>query len=93
MLLGQGANFFLQGATFILLARLLGVTEYGIFAGAFALVNIVTPYSALGASMLFMRYVSADRSKAPIYWGNTLIVTSAVSAVIAGAFFFAGPAD
>jgi len=91
MLLGQGANFFLQGATFILLARLLGVTEYGIFAGAFALVNILTPYSSVGASMLFMRYVSADHSKAPVYWGNTLIVTSAVSAAIGGALFFAGP--
>jgi len=92
MMLGQGANFFLQAASFILLARLLGVTEYGIFAGAFALVNIITPYSSLGANMLFMRYVCTDHTKAPVYWGNTLIVTSVVTAVIAVAFFFAGPA-
>jgi O-antigen/teichoic acid export membrane protein len=92
MLLGQGVNFFLQAASFTVLARLLGVTEYGIFAGAFALVNIVTPYSSLGANMLFMRYVSKDRSKAPVYWGNALVVTATVSGGIAAAFFFAGPA-
>jgi O-antigen/teichoic acid export membrane protein len=92
MLFGQGANILLQAGCFILLARLLGATEYGIFAGAFALVNIVSPYSSLGANMLFMRYVSADRSMAAVYWGNALIVTATVSAATAVAFFFAGPA-
>ena len=48
--LGQGANFLLQAGYFVLLARVLGVREYGVFAGAFAIVNLVTPYSALGAS-------------------------------------------
>jgi O-antigen/teichoic acid export membrane protein len=91
MMLGQGANFLLQAISFILLARLLGVTEYGVFAGAFALVNIVTPYSSLGANMLFMRYVSADRARAGVFWGNALIVTAAATAAIAVAFYFIGP--
>ena len=90
--LGQGANFMLQAGYFVLLARLLGVKEYGVFAGAFAVVNLVTPYSALGAGMLFMRYVTADRTKAAIYWGNSLVTTTAASALIAGALFFVGPA-
>lgn len=90
--LGQGANFMLQAGYFVLLARLLGVKEYGVFAGAFAVVNLVTPYSALGAGMLFMRYVTADRTKAAIYWGNSLATTTAASALIAGALFFVGPA-
>jgi O-antigen/teichoic acid export membrane protein len=76
MVAGQGGNFFLQAICFILLARLLGVTEYGIFAGAFALVNAVAPYSALGSQMIFMRYVSDDRSTAQTYWGNVLLVTA-----------------
>ncbi len=66
----------LQAAYFILLARLLGVSEYGVFAGAFALVSTLTPYSALGAAMLFMRYLAVDRKEAAEYWGNSLITTS-----------------
>jgi O-antigen/teichoic acid export membrane protein len=89
---GQGANFVLQAAYFILLARVLGVKEYGVFAGAFAVVNLVTPYSALGAGMLFMRYVTADRNSAATYWGNSLVLTTLATAIIAVALFFAGPA-
>ncbi|WP_158749467.1 flippase [Acidobacterium sp. S8] len=89
--LGQGANFLLQAGYFILLARLLGVYEYGVFAGAFALVNAITPYSALGAGMLFMRYVTIDREEARVYWGNTLVITFLMSILIAVVFFFLGP--
>lgn len=89
---GQGANFLLQAGYFVLLARLLGVREYGVFAGAFAVVNLVTPYSALGAGMLFMRYVTADRSRAAVYWGNSLAVTVSATLLIAAALFFGGPA-
>ena len=89
--LGQGANFLLQAGYFILLARVLGVREYGVFAGAFAIVNLVTPYSALGAGMLFMRYVTADRSRAATYWGNSLIVTTVATLMIAGVLFLIGP--
>jgi O-antigen/teichoic acid export membrane protein len=88
---GQGTNFLLQAGYFVLLARLLGVKEYGIFAGAFAVVNLVTPYSALGAGMLFMRYVTLDRSKAAIYWGNSLVVTAAATVLIALVLFLGGP--
>ena len=88
--IGQGANFFLQAAYFLLLARLLGVTSYGIFAGVFALVNTVTPYSALGSSMLFMRYVSMDRSMARLHWGNTIATIVAVSIVLAGVLSWIG---
>jgi O-antigen/teichoic acid export membrane protein len=89
---GQGANFGLQAAYFILLARVLGVKEYGVFAGAFAVVNLITPYSALGAGMLFMRYVTADRTRAAIYWGNSLVLTTLATGLIAIVLFFAGPA-
>jgi O-antigen/teichoic acid export membrane protein len=91
MLLGQGSNFLLQAAYFVLLARLLGVVEYGIFAGVFAMVNILTPYSSLGSGMLFMRYVSADRSNAGVYWGNALVTTALASSMVAVGLFFAGP--
>jgi O-antigen/teichoic acid export membrane protein len=88
--IGQGANFFLQAACFLLLARLLGVTSYGIFAGVFALVNTVTPYSPLGSAMLFMRYVSMDRSMARLHWGNTIMTIVAVSIVLCGVVSWVG---
>src|SRR5271156_725567 len=91
LFLGQGTNLLLQAGYFILLARLLGVREYGVFAGAFAVVNLVTPYSALGAQMLFMRHVMVDRVRAAVYWGNSVAVTAAATVLIAGALFFAGP--
>ncbi len=91
MLLGQGGNFLLQAGTFILLARLLGVTQYGIFAGAFALVNVITAYSSVGSSLLFMRYVTANRAEANVYWGNGLMVTSALTVFIVAVLMYVGP--
>jgi O-antigen/teichoic acid export membrane protein len=91
VLSGQVLNTLLQAGYFVLLARLLGVKEYGVFAGAFAVVNLITPYSALGGGMLFMRYVTADRTKAAVYWGNSLLMTTAASLVLAVLLFFTGP--
>jgi O-antigen/teichoic acid export membrane protein len=90
MALGQGGNFFLQAGYFLLIARILGVTEYGVFAGVFALVNTVTPYSSLGSSMIFMRYVSADRNSAQVYWGNTCCTIVVTSLLMTGVLAIAG---
>ena len=70
---GQGLSFVVQGLYFIVLARLLGTTQYGLLAGAIALVAIVSQYSALGSGLLFMRYVGADHRRVSVYWGNILI--------------------
>src|SRR5882672_7769462 len=69
---GQVASFGVQAAYFVLLARLLGSAEYGVLAGAAALVNIFSQYSGMGAGVLFLRYVSPDHSKFREYWGNIL---------------------
>jgi O-antigen/teichoic acid export membrane protein len=75
VLAGRVGTVLLQGAYFVLLARLLGVSEYGVFAGAFALASTIAPYSALGNAMLFMRYLAPHPELAPKYWGNSLITT------------------
>jgi O-antigen/teichoic acid export membrane protein len=90
MLIGQGTNFFLQAGYFLALARLLGVTEYGVFAGAYALVSSVTMYSSLGSQMVFMRHVSADRSSAQAYWGNSLMITACMSLLLMAGLAVAG---
>ena len=82
MLLGQGLNTLLLAGYFVVLSRLLGVTEYGILAGATAFVLIVAPYGALGSGMIFMRYVTTDRAQHGLYFGNILLSTGAVSAIL-----------
>lgn len=79
---GQGVSFVLQAGYFVMLARVLGVEQFGVFAGASALVALVTPFSSLGAHMLFMRYVTADPGKFASYWGNILLSAVAANAVL-----------
>jgi O-antigen/teichoic acid export membrane protein len=76
MMFGQCMGYVLQAAYFVILARLLGVVQYGIFAGAFAFVNLVGRYSTLGTGTLFLRYVSVDRNKFAVFFGNILLVTA-----------------
>jgi O-antigen/teichoic acid export membrane protein len=91
MVFGQGSGFLLQSAYFILIARLLGPSEYGVYAGAFALTSILGQYSSIGSGTIFLRYVTADPEKFSLYWGNILMVTMIASvAVIAGLSIFAG---
>jgi O-antigen/teichoic acid export membrane protein len=75
---GQGLGLVLQAVYFILLARLLGPIEYGVYAGAFAFASLVAPYGPLGTGTIFLRYVSSDRLAFSVYWGNILAVTTVV---------------
>lgn len=82
MFMGQGLGVCLRAAYFIVIARLLGVVQYGVVVGAFALVNMVAEHSRLGAGTVLLRYVSPDRRRFSIYWGNLLLVTSVMSFVL-----------
>jgi O-antigen/teichoic acid export membrane protein len=73
LLAGQGVSLATQATYFIILARLLGTDQYGLLAGAMAIVNVVSQYSALGSGILFMRYVSPEHGRFRLYWGNVLI--------------------
>lgn len=91
MLAGQGINVILWAAYFVGLARLLGVEQYGVFAGAFAFVSLAVPYSGLGSGLLFMRYVSMDRGNFAAYWGNILMATVGVGLLLAIGLHFLAP--
>jgi O-antigen/teichoic acid export membrane protein len=87
MFLGQGLGLMFQATYFIVLARLLGSREYGIYAGTFALVSMASQYSTIGSGTIFLRYVSPDKSKFPIYWGNILIITCTFSIVVSAVLY------
>lgn len=91
MFFGQGAGYVLRVLYFILIARALGISQYGIVAAAFALVNLVAQYSRLGSGMVLLRYVSADHSRFSVYWGNVLLTTCALSALITVGVRFLAP--
>jgi len=91
MLVGQGLNLLLQAGYFVLLARVLGVREYGVFVGAFALVSIATPYSALGSGLLFMQYVSTNAENFAVYWGNILLATLGAGSLITALLYVTAP--
>ena len=81
MFVGQGLGYVLRVGYFVLVARLLGVLQYGIVVGAFALVNLVANYSRLGTGMVLLRYVSADKARFAAYWGHVILVTLVSSGV------------
>jgi len=91
MLAGEGMGFFLQIVYFVILARLLGAAQFGIFVGAFSFTGIVAQYSSLGSGVVFIRYVSGDRAAFAAYWGNILAVTTSVGAVLVVALSFLAP--
>jgi O-antigen/teichoic acid export membrane protein len=79
MVAGQGCGVLLQAVYFVLLARLLGASEYGVFAGAYAFTGLVAQYGSLGSGTLLLQYVSINRSAFAVYWGNILISVFVVS--------------
>lgn len=91
MFVGQGTNVVIRAAYFILLAKLLGVTEYGIFVGAFAFVSLATPYSSLGSGLVFMQHVASNRSQYAVYWGNILLTTVCAGLVLAVMMTYLAP--
>ena len=90
MFAGQGASFVVQGLYFILLARLLGTSEYGILAGAAALVALVSQYSTMGSGLLLLRYVSPAPEKFREYWGNVILSTIVFGSLVIAGLHFAG---
>ena len=91
MFAGQGTNVVLRAAYFILLARLLGVTQYGIFVGAFAFVSLATPFSSLGSGLVFMQHVASNGSNYAVYWGNILLMTIGAGLLLAITMSYLAP--
>jgi len=86
MLAGQGASLVVQAVYFVVIARLLGSAQYGLLVGASAVVAMASQYGSLGSGLLFLRYVSPDKTRFPEYWGNILLSTCAFGTLLVLAF-------
>jgi O-antigen/teichoic acid export membrane protein len=87
---GQGFSFVVQALYFVFLARLLNPTQYGVLAGAVALVAVVSQYSTMGSGLILLRYVSQEQERFPEYWGNVLMSTAVYGSLLVLALHFTG---
>jgi O-antigen/teichoic acid export membrane protein len=79
---GQVSSVGLQTVYFILISRMLGSYEYGLFVGVYSLVAVLSPYSTLGFGMIMLRDVSRDPAHHPRTWGMALSVLAGGSLVV-----------
>ncbi len=91
MFIGQGFSTLNQGIYFLVLARLLGLTQYGVLVGAGAVVALVSQYGSLGFGYVFVRYVGQDLRTFSKYWGNILLLTTVLGSMIVMGLYFAAP--
>lgn len=74
MLGGQVSKLLLDAALFILLARLLGPTGFGLFVAAYSLVAIATPFAGWGGASVLLMRLSQDPDNESLHFGNSLIL-------------------
>ena len=68
----QGLRLALQFAYLVLVARLLGVEGYGVFAGIVALAATLSPLAGAGFGLILVKQVSRHPESFPRYWGRAL---------------------
>ncbi|WNZ47624.1 oligosaccharide flippase family protein [Leptolyngbya boryana CZ1] len=84
MMLSNGLRLGIQAGYFILVARGLGVKEYGELASISALVTVTFPFSGIGSGEILLRSVSRDSKTFPQAWGYALAITILSSVVLTG---------
>lgn len=68
----QGLRLTLQFTYLILVARMLGANNYGLFAGCVALAASLSPLAGLGFTMIMVKEVARNSESFPIYWARLL---------------------
>jgi O-antigen/teichoic acid export membrane protein len=91
MLFAQVIGIFLQMAYFMIVARVLGVEQYGSFSGVLALAFVASPFSGLGSGDVLVQNVSRDPSQFRRCWGNALFTIFITSLLLSGLAVFISP--
>lgn len=91
MLLSFGGRMLLQGVYFVILARALGVHQYGAFVATTALVAIVAPFGTLGAVGLLVRRGVRDVADLRHQFSAAAGLTFLASSILAGLFMALAP--
>jgi O-antigen/teichoic acid export membrane protein len=75
MFLGQGLRLVIQAGYFIIIARSLGVQQYGAFAAVTAMVAIFSPFVGLGSGNLIIQNVARNVELLEECFGNGVLMT------------------
>jgi O-antigen/teichoic acid export membrane protein len=84
MLLGQGLKLLIQALYFTVIARSLGVQNYGAFVGVVGLVGILLPFATMGSGFLLIKNVSRDKHQFRESFGRALLTTFLSAAFLFG---------
>lgn len=84
MSIGQGARLVVQALYFTVIARSLGVSNYGAFVGVVALVAIFYPFGSAGRGNLLVKEVARDKSTFPRMWGAAISVCMISGSLLIG---------
>ena len=79
---GQGLRLLIQAVFFTVIARSLGVGNYGSFVGVVALVGILYPFGALGSGNLLIKSVALDKKMFSAAWGSAIVTTAFCGAIL-----------
>jgi len=82
MFAGQGTGLIIQAGYFVVMARALGVKEYGAFVAVAALISLVAPMATLGFGNVLIKHVARDRRRFAECWGNALVVSAVSGAAL-----------
>jgi O-antigen/teichoic acid export membrane protein len=91
MLLGQGGRVLLKIVYFVLLARGLGVADFGAFVAVVALAALLAPFASAGSGNLLVRAVARDPTAEPVYWANALRLTALSAFLLTGLLLAVSP--
>ena len=81
---GQGTRLAIQALYFTLIARSLGVRNYGEFVGVVATIGIFYPFGALGRGNILVQNVSRDHRLFATMWGTALGTIISCGTVLVG---------
>ena len=82
MLLGQGFKLLIQALYFTVIARSLGVQNYGAFVGVVGFVGILVPFATMGSGYVLIKNVSRDKRQFQRNFGSALLTTILSAAVL-----------
>jgi len=85
MLFGQGLKLLIQALYFTVIARSLGVQNYGAFVGVVGLVGILFPFATLGSGYLLIKNVARNPQQFDKNWGMALWTTLLSGSILFGA--------
>ncbi len=72
MTVGMGLRILVQTAIFLIVARVLGVADYGAYSAILALAGTLGSFGGLGIQAIMVRDVSRHPECFPTSWGDTL---------------------